>query len=168
MNFASDETERGTKSAIIVSNATDRTVFVEMEAIETVRKGNTQALDLGIGVNAGTTNFAGTTVEVRLDQGVEGAWSKVFSFSRPSRCCLRKSCWTRERRRCTLTPPGTSLFQVVATIQGLGDRHCHRFQLLVDEATEGGSSSQLTLCQVEESLVENYKRNHRLKRVYVK
>ena len=103
-----------------MSNATDRTVFVEMEAIETVRKGNTQALDLGIGVNAGTTNFAGTTVEVRLDQGVEGAWSKVFSFSRPSRCCLRKSCWTRERRRCTLTPPGTSLFQVVATIQGLG------------------------------------------------
>ena len=74
MNFASDETERGTKSAIIVSNATDRTVFVEMEAIETVRKGNTQAIDLGIGVNAGTTNFAGTTVEVSLDQrGGEGA-----------------------------------------------------------------------------------------------
>ena len=69
MIFASDETERGTKSAIIVSNATDRTVFVEMEAIETVRKGNTRAIDLGIGVNAGTTNFAGTTVEVSLDQG---------------------------------------------------------------------------------------------------
>ena len=51
-----------------MSNATDRTVFVEMEAIETVRKGNTQAIDLGIGVNAGTTNFAGTTVEVRLDR----------------------------------------------------------------------------------------------------
>ena len=56
-----------------MSNATDRTVFVEMEAIETVRKGNTQAIDLGIGVNAGTTNFAGTTVEVSLDQGGEGA-----------------------------------------------------------------------------------------------
>ena len=39
---------------------------------------------------------------------------------------------TRERRRYTLTPLGTYLFQVVATIQDLGDRHCHRFQLLLD------------------------------------
>ena len=80
MNFASDETERGTKSAIIVSNATARTVFVEMEAIETVRKGNTQAIDLGIGVDAGTTNFAGTTVEVRLDQGGDVKVRGVKSF----------------------------------------------------------------------------------------
>ena len=61
-----------------MSNATARTVFVEMEAIETVRKGNTQAIDLGIGVNAGTTNFAGTTVEVSFDQGGVGAWSEPF------------------------------------------------------------------------------------------
>ena len=66
-----------------MSNATDRTVFVEMEAIETVRKGNTQAIDLGIGVNAGTTNFAGTTVEVSLDQGVDVKVREVKSFASP-------------------------------------------------------------------------------------
>ena len=48
-----------------------------------------------------------------------GGWRCVkwsLLFSRPNRCCLRKSCLTRERRRCTLTPLGTFLFQVVATI----------------------------------------------------
>ena len=61
----SDEGERGKKNVITVSNATDRMVFVEMHPIEMVRKGNTQAFDLGLGMNAGTTNFAGTTIEVR-------------------------------------------------------------------------------------------------------
>ena len=61
----SDESERGKKNVITVSNATDRMVFVEMHPIELVRKGNTQAFDLGLGMNAGTTNFAGTTIEVR-------------------------------------------------------------------------------------------------------
>ena len=61
----SDEAERGEKNVITVSNATDKMVFVEMHPIELVRKGNTQALDLGLGMNAGTTNFAGTTIEVR-------------------------------------------------------------------------------------------------------
>ena len=61
----SDESERGKKNVITVSNATDKMVFVEMHPIEMVRKGNTQALDLGLGMNAGTTNFAGTTIEVR-------------------------------------------------------------------------------------------------------
>ena len=60
----SDESERGKKNVITVSNATDKMVFVEMHPIEMVRKGNTQALDLGLGMNAGTTNFAGTTIEV--------------------------------------------------------------------------------------------------------
>ena len=60
----SDESERGKKNMITVSNATDKMVFVEMHPIEMVRKGNTQALDLGLGMNAGTTNFAGTTIEV--------------------------------------------------------------------------------------------------------
>ena len=60
-----DESERGKKNVITVSNATDRMVFVEMHPIEMVRKGSTQALDLGLGMNAGTTNFAGTTIEVR-------------------------------------------------------------------------------------------------------
>ena len=60
-----DESERGKKNVITVSNATDRMVFVEMYPIELVRKGNTQPLDLGLGMNAGTTNFAGTTIEVK-------------------------------------------------------------------------------------------------------
>ena len=59
-----DERERGKKNVITVSNATDMTVFVELHPIEMVRKGNTPALDLGLGMNAGTTNFAGTTIEV--------------------------------------------------------------------------------------------------------
>ena len=63
----SDESERGKKNVITVSNATDKMVFVEMHPIEMVRKGNTQALDLGLGMNAGTTNFAGTTIEVRWE-----------------------------------------------------------------------------------------------------
>jgi len=60
-----DESERGKKNVITVSNATDMTVFVELHPIEMVRKGNTPALDLGLGMNAGTTNFAGTTIEAK-------------------------------------------------------------------------------------------------------